>query len=149
MGAQYIATFDADGQHDPADIGTMLSALQGSQASIALGSRFLGATIDMSGRRKLLLTLAIWFTRLSGGIKLTDVHNGLRVMTRNFCESFQFTQNRMAHASEILNFISASKTSFIECPVTIRYTEYSVRKGQKGSNSLRILMELFMGFISK
>ncbi len=46
-GAEYIVTFDADGQHDATEILPMLSALQKSQAIIALGSRFIGKTINI------------------------------------------------------------------------------------------------------
>ncbi len=89
------------------------------------------------------------FTRLTTGIKLSDVHNGFRVMTRQFCEHFAFRQNKMAHASEILTHIARKNISFIEYPVTITYTEHSIQKGQRHSNSLRILMELVMGYIAK
>lgn len=147
--ADYIVTFDADGQHCAAEILPMLSALQQSKSDIALGSRFLGKTLNLPWQRRLVLKMAIIFTRVTGGIKLTDVHNGFRIMSRKFCESFEFRQNRMAHASEILNYLSDRNVKFIEFPVTITYTEYSMRKGQRSSNALRVLMELFMGHISK
>jgi len=148
-GSDYIVTFDADGQHNAAEILPMLSALQQSKSEIALGSRFLGKTLNLTWQRRWILKLAICFTHVTGGIKLTDVHNGFRVMSRNFCKHFQFSQNRMAHASEILSHLSGHNIKFIEFPVTITYTEYSKRKGQRSSNSFRILMELFMGHVSK
>ncbi|WP_180128935.1 glycosyltransferase family 2 protein [Rhodoferax sp. BLA1] len=148
-GAEYIVTFDADGQHSAAEILPMLLALQESRSDIALGSRFLGKTLNLPWQRRWVLKLAIIFTRLTGGIKLTDVHNGFRIMSRSFCMHFQFRQNRMAHASEILNHISSHGIKYIEFPVTITYTEYSIRKGQRSSNALRVLMELFMGHVSK
>ena len=149
QGAEYIVTFDADGQHTATEILPMLRALQDSQSDIALGSRFIGKTLNLSTSRWWVLKLAIIFTRLTSGIKLTDVHNGFRIMSRDFCEKFEFKQNRMAHASEILNHISARNIKYIEYPVTITYTEYSMTKGQKSSNALRVLMELFLGHISK
>ncbi len=149
QGAQYIVTFDADGQHDATEILPMLLALKESQADIALGNRFMGKTQGMPLQRRIVLKLAVLFTQITTGIKLTDAHNGFRVMTRQFCESFQFRQNRMAHASEILNYIGREKAKYIEFPVTITYTEYSLLKGQKSSNGLRVLMELLMGYVSK
>ncbi len=148
-GSEYIVTFDADGQHSAAEILPMLLALQQSKSDIALGSRFIGKTLNLPWQRRIILKLAIIFTRVTSGIKLTDVHNGFRVMTRHFCKSFEFRQNRMAHASEILNYISSRHIKYIEYPVTITYTEYSMRKGQRSSNALRVLMELFMGHVSK
>lgn len=149
QGAEHIVTFDADGQHDAREIGPMLNALIESKADVALGSRFLGKTKNLSKSRRLLLGAALFYTRITARIKITDVHNGFRILTRKFCESFEFQQNRMAHASEILEHIAAHHTPFIEFPVTISYTEYSMRKGQKGINAIRILMELLMGRIAK
>lgn len=149
MGAEYIVTFDADGQHNPAEIRPMLNALRDSEAMIALGNRFMGKAVNISPRRELLLKLAIYFTKITSGGNFQDVHNGFRIVRRAFAEQFSFTQNRMAHASEILNYIASNKTSYIEFPVTIAYTEYSMHKGQKNSDALRVVMELFTGYFFK
>ncbi len=138
---EYVVTFDADGQHSAKEILPMLTALQQSNSDIALGSRFLGGALNLPWQRRWVLKAAIIFTRITGGIKLTDVHNGFRIMTRRFCEGFQFQQNRMAHASEILNYIARCNINYIEFPVTIVYTEYSIQKGQRSSNALRVVME--------
>lgn len=149
-GCEYVVTFDADGQHTAEEILPMLHALNENGAMVALGSRFLGKTLHMSWQRRWILKTSLLFTRITtGGLELTDVHNGFRIMTREFCSMFKFTQNRMAHASEILYYIAKTQTPFIEFPVTISYTEYSVHKGQKSSNALRILLELTMKYISK
>lgn len=55
----------------------------------------------------------------------------------------------MAHASEILNQIASNNLSYIEAPVTIRYTEYSLSKGQRLSNSFNIISDLFTNWIRK
>ena len=150
QGAKYIVTFDADGQHAASEILPMLVALKAQDAEVCLGSRFMGSTKYISPSRKLLLKAALLYTRLtSSGIKITDVHNGFRILSNKFCRKFRFTQNRMAHASEILSYLAKNKINFIEHPVTITYTDYSVRKGQKGINSIRIMMEMAMRGISK
>lgn len=149
QGAEFVVTFDADGQHDAAEIHPMLAALRQSGCEAALGSRFLGTALNIAWQRRLLLSAALLFTRITTGLRLTDVHNGFRVLARSFCERFEFQQNRMAHASEILDYIASHHVRYMEYPVTIRYTEYSVTKGQKGSNSIRILMELLLARIAK
>ena len=55
----------------------------------------------------------------------------------------------MAHASEIIEKIGVLGLRVAEAPVTILYTEYSLAKGQKLSNALNILMELFIARIAK
>ena len=49
-GADYIITFDADGQHDPDDIEILLQALKTHNADISLGSRFLEGAGHKIGR---------------------------------------------------------------------------------------------------
>jgi hypothetical protein len=48
----------------------------------------------------------------------------------------------MAHASELLDEIARSGLRYVEVPVTIEYSRYSLAKGQRLSDSLRILVDL-------
>lgn len=141
-GADYIVTFDADGQHRAADIEPLLESLTKQSADFALGSRFLGRAPAMPMARRMLLKVATWFTRLATGLELTDTHNGLRAMTRRGAGHIALRQNRMAHASELLHQIARSSLGYVEVPVTIEYSAYSLAKGQKLSDSLRILVDL-------
>jgi glycosyltransferase involved in cell wall biosynthesis len=142
QGADYVVTFDADGQHRAQDIAGLLDALAKHRADFALGSRFLGASIDLPPSRRLLLKAATWFTRATTGLRLTDTHNGLRAMTRRGASAISLRQNRMAHASELLDQIAESALRYVEVPVTIEYSAYSLAKGQKLSDSLTILVDL-------
>jgi glycosyltransferase involved in cell wall biosynthesis len=147
--ASHIVTFDADHQHRAADIPALLNALADSAADFALGSRFLGGTINMNRSKKLMLKAALQFTRLTTGLKITDVHNGIRAMTRRGASTLAIRQNRMAHASEILQQIAMSGLSYVEVPVTVEYTAYSKARGQKLSNSVNILLELLTGALQR
>jgi glycosyltransferase involved in cell wall biosynthesis len=138
-GARQIVTFDADGQHRVEDIPALVAALD--DADIALGSRFLGAVEGATaGRRALLRTATAVSNRLSG-LKLTDAHCGLRAFRISAAPRLRITQDRMAHASELLRKIKTSGLRVVEVPVTIRYTDYSMRKGQRGFAAVRILFD--------
>jgi glycosyltransferase involved in cell wall biosynthesis len=141
-GADYVVTFDADGQHRASDIELLLDSLTKQSADFALGSRFLGRAPAMPLSRRMLLKVATWFTRRATGLQLTDTHNGLRAMTRRGASHIALRQNRMAHASELLHQIARSSLGYVEVPVTIEYSAYSLAKGQKLSDSLRILVDL-------
>ena len=149
LGAEFICTFDADGQHLASEIIPMFEALIRSKADVVLGSRFINPCLSIPRSRYMLLKLAILFTRVSSGIKVTDTHNGFRVLSRNFCKKFKFYNNRMSHASEILNFIGKNKTFYIEYPVTVIYSAYSIFKGQKNYNLIRILFDLIIKGLTK
>jgi hypothetical protein len=117
--------------------------LREAPADFALGSRFLGSTMALPIARRLLLRAATIFTQLTTGLRLTDTHNGLRAMTRRGAGAIRLRQNRMAHASEILAQIAASGLPYVEVPVRIEYTAYSLAKGQRLGDALAILFDLF------
>ena len=141
-GADVIVTFDADGQHRVADIEVLIDAMAKHTVDFVFGSRVLGGAINLPPTRQLLLKAATWFTRMTSGLSVTDTHNGLRAMTPRGARAIRLRQNRMAHASEFLNQVSASRLKYIEVPVTIEYSAYSLAKGQKLGNSLSILVDL-------
>jgi len=142
-GAVVVVTFDGDGQHRASDVAALTGTLEREGADYALGSRFLGASLNLPLRRRLLLHAATWFTRLTTRLRITDTHNGMRAMTRRGAEHIHLRQNRMAHASEILHTIAESGLRYVEVPVTVEYTAYSLAKGQKLGDSIAILMDLF------
>jgi glycosyltransferase involved in cell wall biosynthesis len=142
QGAEYIFTFDADGQHAPESLTVLAETMRSTDAEIVLGSRWLGRVEAMPGLRRLILRLAVVFTRLHSGLGVSDTHNGLRLFTRSAALCLRITQPRMAHASEILAQIGSCKLRFAEAPVTVRYTEYSLQKGQKISGVFRVLLDI-------
>ncbi len=145
QGATHIVTFDADGQHRVSDIAVLLARQREAKTDIVIGSRFLGAALNIPMMRRLVLKAAVRFTRWTSGLPLTDAHNGLRLLSRHAAQSIRIRQNRMAHASEIVDQLKARQLSVAEAPITIVYTEYSMAKGQKLSNAFGILAELFIG----
>ena len=144
-GADWILTFDADGQHGIDDALTLLESLQSDNCDVVFGSRFLGSAINIPKTRALLLIAARWFSNLTSGIRLTDTHNGLRGFSRKAASLLDIQQNNMAYASEILHQLKQGNMTIREIPVTIKYTEYSRRKGQASSNAITILIDLIMG----
>ena len=142
-GARMIVTFDADGQHRPEDIDVLIETADESGADVVLGSRFLGGTVDMPASRRWLLRAATLYTRFTSGLRLTDAHNGLRLFTRAAAEQMRIRQNRMAHASELVNWLAASHLKVVEAPVDIVYTDYTLAKGQSAFSSINILWDLW------
>lgn len=139
-----VVTFDADGQHRKVDALEMLARVRSGEAEIVLGSRFLDRRTKLTPLKRLVLRTAAVQSRLATGLELTDAHNGLRVLGRSFVEQVHLTQNRMAHASEIVHRIAELQPRWVEHPVEIIYTDYSKSKGQSLLNSVNIVAELFL-----
>ncbi len=168
-GADIIITFDADGQHSAEDIPRLIQPIVEDRAEVVLGSRFLETRNLKPETQKIdktvlsykfqvsnipllrffVIKLALIFTRLTTSLKITDTHNGLRALSREAAQEISISQNGMAHASEILEEISKNNLRYIEVPCTIRYTEYSKKKGQSAFGAFKILWDLFLGKMNK
>lgn len=137
-----VVTFDADGQHQLVDAIGMVAKLREENLDVVIGSRFLDNRTQMTPLKRGTLRLAAWYTRMTTGMALTDAHNGLRVLSRGLLEQVRLHQNRMAHASELIDQIGEAKANWAEYPTHIIYSEYSKAKGQSVLNSINILVEL-------
>lgn len=144
MGAKYIVHFDADGQHLVSDIPALIIPLNNGKTDVVFGSRFLTNSSTVPLSKRLLLRFARYINYLFTGVLLTDAHNGLRAFTVESLSKIEITENRMAHASEILFLVKKHKLRFTEVPVHIRYTDYSKQKGQSPWNSIRIFFDLLL-----
>jgi glycosyltransferase involved in cell wall biosynthesis len=139
---RFVVTFDADGQHQVADAVAMVDRLRAGEADVVFGSRFLDKRTKLGVVKRLVLRLAVAYTNATSHIRLTDAHNGLRALTRDAASVLDIRQNRMAHASEIVDQLGRARVRHVEHPVHILYTDYSKSKGQSVLNSVNILAEL-------
>lgn len=98
----------------------------------------------MSPSKRLLLKLATLYTRITTGLDITDTHNGLRAFSADAARQIRIRQNRMAHASEILELIGKLNLRYAEAPCTIVYTDYSKAKGQRMIGAVSILKDLLI-----
>ena len=146
QGADIVVHFDADGQHNPTDIGQFIETLRSQQMDIVLGSRFLRQD-DLRAiprLRRVLLRVARIINGLLTGLWLSDAHNGFRVMNRRALNAIQLKENRMAHATEILMQIRRQRLHYVEMPTHIVYTDYSQVKGQRWPGAIDILIDVFI-----
>ena len=144
-GASWFITFDADGQHSAKDIPALLAPLFMEQADIVLASRFLTkGSHNAPVIKQLILKTGRWINYLFTGLYLSDAHNGLRAMNRVAAHSIRITENRMAHATEIVAQIKKQHLRYREVGAAVLYTPYSKNKGQSSLNSLKIFFDLVL-----
>lgn len=142
--AQYIVTFDADGQHRLVDAVEMVKEARDRELAILFGSRFLDDRTNPGWMKKVILKTAVWVTNQTTGLRLTDAHNGLRVIRVDAARRIELQQDRMAHATEIVLQLGRTKLPWAEHPVEVLYTDYSKGKGQSVLNSINILVDLIV-----
>lgn len=145
--ADAFVTMDADGQHDPEDLPTLLNALFEAPCDIVFGNRFSGGRSAVPPLRRAILKAATIFERLLSGLRLSDAHNGFRAFGTRTAELLDVQQNRMAHATEIKQIVRRNSLSYREVPVTVRYSAETLEKGQRSSGSLVILRDLLGAYL--
>ncbi len=148
LGADIIVHLDADGQHDPVSLATLLGPLERNESDIVYGSRFAGVEAEgMPLSRRALLKGARLFSNYALGIPhtVTDPQSGLRAMRAHVAQELIFAQDGMAHCSEILRWVTRSSYRWQEVPVPVRYTQASLQKGQKAGHAFKIVWELLLG----
>ncbi|MFN0166719.1 MAG: glycosyltransferase family 2 protein [Bryobacteraceae bacterium] len=147
QGAGIVVHFDADGQHPARQIAALARPIEDGEADVVLGSRFLDPAdaAKVPKVRRWMLRAAAGVTNTLYGVDLTDAHNGLRALSRHAAQRILLHENRYGHASEIIAQIRKHGLRYREVPVTIRYTRYSLSKGQPLSNSLELALDLLRG----
>jgi glycosyltransferase involved in cell wall biosynthesis len=144
-GADFLVTFDADGQHDVKDIRLMLDYLQQNELDFVFGSRFLeGAATNVSPLRRILLHVSRFTNFFISGVLLSDSNNGLRVFTAAAAKKIRIRENRRTHSSDIIYQVKKSGTRFGEFPVNVGYSEYSRKKGIQNTEGITIFMKMLL-----
>jgi glycosyltransferase involved in cell wall biosynthesis len=114
---------DADGQHDPAGVATLLHGLDAG-ADLVIGSRFApGAGDYQVGRtRRRAMRLLQWVVRLRTGRRFTDVTSGFRAMSRPVIEllAAEYPAEYLADTVEALLIVHDRGLRIDEVPVAMR-----------------------------
>jgi glycosyltransferase involved in cell wall biosynthesis len=118
-GARYIATLDADGQWDPADLPAMVRLVADGDADIVIGSRALGATKDTDPFRNLGVRVFSLLARGLTGANVTDTSSGLRVMTPALLQQVPQVQPQY-QTSELLVGAALAGFRIAEVPTVMR-----------------------------
>jgi glycosyltransferase involved in cell wall biosynthesis len=131
IGAAVVVTMDADGQHDPAAIGTLVEPVLRDEADYVQGSRFLGVYDDAGGMRHAGIKGFTTLINTLAGTRITDCTNGYRAIRNSGLARMQLVEDRFS-ASEIIIEAAASGLRMREVPVHIRSREVGESRKPRG-----------------
>lgn len=147
-GADVLVTLDADGQHDPAEIPAFIEAITTRGVEAVIGSRLLQST-GMPLIRRVYNRLGNLLTYVLFGVWTTDSQSGFRAFSRAGAMKLELKTNRMEVSSEFLKEIHDKKIPFCEIPCSVKYTDYSLSKGQSFrvgvSTAMKLVLRRLMG----
>ncbi len=143
LGAKYVVTMDADGQHRAEDIDRMASRLEDENLDIVIGSRFIQTKNKIPYLRKQYNRVGNILTYLLSGLYVSDSQSGLKVMSRSFAKNLRLEHNGFEFCTEIIQKMKVHKARYAEVPISVRYSRDTLSKGQSFVNGLSMIYNLF------
>ncbi len=116
-GADIIVTLDSDGQHDPAEIPRLISAME--KADLVLGKRT--RTRSMPGIRRWSNGFSSLLVSLAMGKRFYDVHSGFRAYRANLFREMEIHSRRYEVEIELLLKAGRAGRRVVQVPVSTRY----------------------------
>lgn len=126
LGATFIASLDADGQHDPDELAKVLRPIIAGQADMVVGSRRLGEFESESHLRHAGMYLLSGVVSLLHGVRITDVSSGFRATSAELMRRLTLEQDQ--YSSEVLVEALRHHARIIEVPITVRARAGGVSK---------------------
>jgi glycosyltransferase involved in cell wall biosynthesis len=140
----YVATIDADGQHSSGDLVRMLEAALTTGADLVVGNRLhAGNKQDMPRHRTLGNRGLSLISRMLFGIRTEDTQSGLRLVTIEALPAIsRFTIDRYGFCSEILWRAAQNRLKVVEVPISVKYSEETLGKGQNNWGVFDLVTDL-------
>ncbi len=136
-GYDIAVQMDGDGQHNPADLATVIAPVAAGAADMSIGSRFINKEgFQTSAARRAGIRLLSWLIRLLTGAKVRDVTSGYRACNRGLIAFF--ARNYAQDYPEPEAIISAVTSGYTVCEVPVVMEE---RKG--GTSSISALTGVY------
>lgn len=144
LDAGIVVTLDGDGQHNPHDIPKMIAFIE-QGFDVVLGTR-LKNPAGMPKYKILANHVGNFFTYLIYGLWVTDSQSGFRAYSKKAISLIDTKTDRYEYDSEVIREISRNKLKFMEIPIEVRYTEYSMNKKDKMNfkNGLKTLIKMII-----
>jgi glycosyltransferase involved in cell wall biosynthesis len=127
LGAHAVVILDADGQHRPEEIPTVLAPIQEERADIVVGSRYLDRTSRVPFARILGHRFFNSFTNWLTGTHVTDSQSGFRAFSNRALQQINFESNDFSVESEMQFLAKQKGLKLVEVPIVIRYTDHAKR----------------------
>ena len=120
--ADVVVTIDADGQHNPDEIPSLIKPIIEDGADLVNGSRYMnGPEENTPAYRRVGQQVLDNATNISAGIKGTDSQSGFRAFSPAACKVFRFYDTGFGIESEMLVDVAEAGLKIVEVPITVRY----------------------------
>ena len=131
IGAAVVVTMDADGQHDPVVVSTLVEPILRDEVDYVQGSRFLGEYDDAGGMRHVGIRGFTALINVLARTQVTDCANGYRAIRGSGLARMRLVEDRFS-ASEIIIEAAAAGLRMREIPVHVRSRDVGESRKPRG-----------------
>ncbi|MFH1443860.1 MAG: glycosyltransferase family 2 protein [Candidatus Peregrinibacteria bacterium] len=147
MGAEVIVTLDADEQHDPRDIPSLLHSVLTDRADIVFANRF-GQKNHIPFIRRFFNAVGNLVTFATTGRWVNDSQCGFKVFGPRAVREVSIRMSGYEFCTELVRETVQRQWRVAEVPIKVLYSQYTLAKGQSFANgvktALRILLRSFL-----
>lgn len=147
LGADLVVTMDADGQHSPDDLPTLIKPIINGEADLVAGSRLISPA-GMPVIRQRLNQLMNVILKSLWGINVSDSQSGYRAYNQLALRKLKLKTSGFEVDTEILIAAQRAKLRLVEVPIKTIYTDYSKSKGQSLTTSIVTFVRLVTKLIT-
>ncbi|MBA7481784.1 MAG: glycosyltransferase [Dehalococcoidia bacterium] len=115
-----LVLLDADGQHDPEEISSLVNAIYDG-SDVAIGSRQKHSE-NIPAYRKFGQNIISYFTRVLSRSTLSDTESGFRAFSRKAINVLEPKERGMAISAETISEATAKGLKIAEVPISAIYT---------------------------
>ncbi len=120
LGMTHIATIDADGQHDPADLSGLLAVIEETPLAVVVGKRDFD-TANVPGGSRFGRGFSNFWLRLQTGKSLGDTQSGFRIYPLRVLEGLRLGEVHYSFEVEVLVKAAWAGVPLREAPISVHY----------------------------
>lgn len=137
-----IVTLDADGQHNPDEIPSLIEPIVKGEADLVIGSRYLnGSKKEIPVYRRFGLWVLNKSTKAAVGVDL-DSQSGFRAMNRKALEKLELNSTDYSIETDMIVKAKEEELRIREVPISVRYDVPRKHKKNPLSHGLGVLASI-------
>jgi len=143
LGADVIITLDADGQHDPHDIPSMMQPILDEEADIVFANRF-GQRNAIPLIRRVFNGMGNIVTFAVIGRWVSDSQCGFKVLGPKAVEEIDIRMSGYEFCTEIVRESVQRRWRVKEVSTKVLYSEYTMAKGQSFASGVKTALKILL-----
>ena len=142
LNADIVVMLDADGQHHPEEIPSIIAPILKDEADLVIGSRFLKDGNSIPLYRKIGQKTLDTFTKFASSYKSTDSQSGFRALNSKALNSFTIEPSGYDIESVMISFLSDKGFRIFEVPIDVNYEVPHKHKANFFNHGMAVLSNL-------